>query len=174
MHGSKAESGDNAEDIPHRLTAKVAGPAIAAGAISLGLVLIGACGLGQHDVYVAPPPISADGHVATGTRAANSASPTYVVVIPPSPSWHIAAKTTPRHTSTTSPFPSHPGDTPTSDPFATTTTDPFDEQSFDTPTYTTPPTSTTDPFDEQDTTTTEVTTEPRSPHHRLPSEEGDN
>ncbi|MBY8862549.1 hypothetical protein K7711_39190 [Nocardia sp. CA2R105] len=169
MHGSKAELGDNAEDIPHRLTAKVAGPAIAAGAISLGLVLIGACGLGQHDVYVAPPPLSADGHVVTGTRAASATS--YVVVIPPSPSWHIAARTTPRPTSTTSPFPSDP-----SFPAATPTMDPFDEQSFDPPGNTTPPTSTTDPYGGDTTTTapTSVTTDPQYPHHRLPSEEGDN
>ncbi|WP_067893323.1 hypothetical protein [Nocardia vaccinii] len=172
MHGSRAESGDNAEDIPHRLTAKVAGPAIAAGAISLGLVLIGACGLGQHDVYVAPPPLSADGQVATGTRAASATS--YVVVIPPSPSWHIAAKTTPRPTSTTSPFPSYPADMPAPPVDTTTeTTDPFDEQTFDTPSYATPPTTTIDPFNES-TTTTAVTTDPQYPRHRLPSEEGDN
>ncbi|WP_067667592.1 hypothetical protein [Nocardia miyunensis] len=163
MHGSKAELGDNAEDIPHRLTAKVAGPAIAAGAISLGLVLIGACGLGHHDVYVAPPPLSTDGQVTTGTRAASATS--YVVVIPPSPSWRIAAKTTPRSTSTTSPFPTYPADTPTTEPAYTT--DPFDEQSFDPP-----PTSATAPFDED--TTTEVTTDPQYPHHRSPSEDDGN
>lgn len=150
MHGSRTESGDGAEEIPHRLTVRVAGPAIAAGAISLGLVLIGVCGLGQHDVYVAPPPLSADGQVATGTRAASATS--YVVVIPPSPSWHIAAKTTPRTTSTTPPFPPLPADAPTT-PVGTTTV-------------------TTDPF--EITTTTAVTTDPRSPRHRLPSEEGDN
>jgi hypothetical protein len=168
MHGSEADVGDDAEKIPQRLTAKVAGPAIAAAAISLGLVLIGACGLGHHDVYVAPPPINADGQVATVTRAVSATS--YAVVIPPSPSWHIAARTTPRRTSTTEPFPSYPGDTPT--------TDPFDEQSFDPPAFITPPTSSTDPYDEQsfdppsttgtdpfdDEDTTSVTTDPPSPH----------
>ncbi|KZM71490.1 hypothetical protein [Nocardia terpenica] len=79
------------------LTARVAGPAAAAGAVSLGLVVIGACGLGHRDVYVAPPPINADLQVAPSVGRGSTT--TAAVRIPPSPTWRIAAKTTPRATS---------------------------------------------------------------------------
>ena len=168
MHGSRADVGDDADDTPRRLTAAVAGPAIAAGAISLGLVLIGACGLGHHDVYVAPPPMNPDVQTATGTRAASATS--YVVVIPPSPSWRVAVNTPPRRTPTTAP--SSTGDAPY--PAATP---PYQPTYAAPPVHTPPTTSTTDPFDGYATTTSDSpapTTAPQSPPHRVPSDEGDN
>ncbi|MFI6952680.1 hypothetical protein ACIBJI_04335 [Nocardia sp. NPDC050408] len=73
--------------------AKIAGPVIAAGAVSLGLVLIGACGLGKDDTYVAPPPIKSandanDAVPAVRYGTTTSAAPK--VIIPPSPSWKVA------------------------------------------------------------------------------------
>ena len=75
--------------------AKIAGPVIAAGAVSLGLVLIGACGLGKHDTYVAPPPIKSVGDAAPVVRDGTTATAPRVV-IPPSPSWQVAPAGPPR------------------------------------------------------------------------------
>ncbi|MGV9677730.1 hypothetical protein ACWDSJ_20840 [Nocardia sp. NPDC003482] len=98
MDGSRESAGDRADDTSRRLTAKVTGPAIAAGAVSLGLVLIGSCGLGHQDIYVAPPPLNSDLQSAQpGTR---STSTTPGVLIPPSPTWRIAINTPPRRTPT--------------------------------------------------------------------------
>lgn len=77
--------------------AKIAGPVIAAGAVSLGLVLIGACGLGRHDTYVAPPPIkSANDNTVPAVRYGPSTSTAPQVIIPPSPSWQVAPPGPPR------------------------------------------------------------------------------
>ncbi|MGY4102318.1 hypothetical protein ACW2Q0_22600 [Nocardia sp. R16R-3T] len=77
--------------------AKIAGPVIAAGAISVGLVLIGACGLGEHDIYVAPPPIkSANDDTVPAVRYGISTSVAPTVFIPPSPSWQVARPGPPR------------------------------------------------------------------------------
>ncbi|WP_327149915.1 hypothetical protein [Nocardia sp. NBC_01329] len=78
---------------------KVAGPLAAAGAVSLGLVLIGACGIGQEDTYVPPPPIHSGPQAAepaqyTGDPATSVAK----VLIPPSPSWRMAPEPPPRRT----------------------------------------------------------------------------
>ncbi|MGW0047557.1 hypothetical protein [Nocardia cyriacigeorgica] len=77
--------------------AKIVGPVAAAGAVSLGLVLIGACGVGHDDTYVAPPPIrsgpNAPAPVVEGTTITASR-----VVIPPSPTWKIAPDPGPRRT----------------------------------------------------------------------------
>ncbi|MEV0109942.1 hypothetical protein AB0H42_26885 [Nocardia sp. NPDC050799] len=78
---------------------KVAGPLAAAGAVSLGLVLIGACGIGQEDTYVPPPPIRSGPQAAepagfTGEPSTGVAK----VLIPPSPSWRMAPEPPPRRT----------------------------------------------------------------------------
>ncbi|MEV6359741.1 hypothetical protein [Nocardia asteroides] len=77
--------------------AKLAGPAIAVGAVSLGLIIIGACGVGQQDVYVPPPPLAAN-LAAAPSRIADddSTSTTTRVPIPPSPTWRIAPYMSPR------------------------------------------------------------------------------
>ncbi|WP_024799904.1 hypothetical protein [Nocardia sp. BMG51109] len=94
--GSGAGAGENT---PRRLDVRVAGPALAAGAVSLGLVLIGSCGLGQHEVYVTPPPLNADLQSApTGLLTSPSGSTTAAVHIPPSPSWRVAVDPPPRRT----------------------------------------------------------------------------
>ncbi|GAA5041837.1 hypothetical protein [Nocardia callitridis] len=70
---------------------KLVGPAIAVGAISLGLIVIGSCGLGQHDTYVPPPPLKAGPYVTPAAHqepVTSSAVPS--VVIPPSPTWRVA------------------------------------------------------------------------------------
>jgi|GEM_PF-6643937 len=172
MHGRTADTGEHADDTPNRLTAKIAGPAIAAGAIALGLVIIGACGLGHHDTYVAPPPLSANLPAAAGTRAATST--TQDVYIPPSPSWRVAANTPPRRTPTAPPSSSttqYPGYT--YDPY--TTPPQYYEPNYATPAYTPPqPTTTDDPFGTDDTTTPAQPTETPYTPNRLPSEQGDN
>ncbi|WP_330228769.1 hypothetical protein OHA40_21975 [Nocardia sp. NBC_00508] len=79
---------------------KIAGPAIAAGAVSIGLVLIGACGVGKHDTYVPPPPLKAGQHAEPVVREDNTGPTTPRVVIPPSPTWRVA----PYNQSRPSPF----------------------------------------------------------------------
>ncbi|WP_067463834.1 hypothetical protein [Nocardia amamiensis] len=70
--------------------AKIAGPAIAAGAVSIGLVLIGACGVGKHDTYVPPPPLKAGQHAEPVVREDTTGPTTPQVIIPPSPTWKVA------------------------------------------------------------------------------------
>ncbi|MBF6194967.1 hypothetical protein [Nocardia implantans] len=70
--------------------AKIAGPAIAAGAVSIGLVLIGACGVGRQDTYVPPPPLKAGEYAEPVVHEDTTGSTTPKVVIPPSPTWRIA------------------------------------------------------------------------------------
>ncbi|MFB7875963.1 hypothetical protein ACFC06_11970 [Nocardia sp. NPDC056064] len=77
--------------------AKIVGPAIAVGAVSLGLIIIGACGVGQQDVYVPPPPIEAELAVAPAPVAdEQTTSTSSTISIPPSPSWRIAPQMSPR------------------------------------------------------------------------------
>ncbi|MFI6366466.1 hypothetical protein ACIBG0_27370 [Nocardia sp. NPDC050630] len=75
---------------------KIAGPVIAAGAVSLGLVLIGACGIGKHDTYVAPPPIKSANDAVPAVRYGTTTSAVAKVFIPPSPSWQVARPGPPR------------------------------------------------------------------------------
>lgn len=75
---------------------KLVGPAIAAGAVSLGLIIIGACGVGQQDVYVPPPPLNADLAAAPARIADETTSTTTRISIPPSPTWRIAPYMSPR------------------------------------------------------------------------------
>ncbi|MFJ1457739.1 hypothetical protein [Nocardia wallacei] len=80
------------DESPPRLNAKIAGPALAAGAVSLGLVLVGSCGLGQRDVYVTPPPLNAGLQSAPpgGVTTKAPGTTAQAVLIPPSPSWRVA------------------------------------------------------------------------------------
>ncbi|MBF6174564.1 hypothetical protein [Nocardia blacklockiae] len=89
---NRAGSGERGADdeTPRRLDARVAAPALAAGAVSLGLVLVGSCGLGQHDVYVTPPPLQADLQSAPTGRTTTSGTAGPGIVIPPSPTWRVA------------------------------------------------------------------------------------
>ncbi|MEV3960537.1 hypothetical protein AB0M34_06475 [Nocardia sp. NPDC050193] len=78
---------------------KVAGPLAAAGAVSLGLVLIGACGIGQEDTYVPPPPIRSGPQAAEPAGFTGEPSTSVArVLIPPSPSWRMAPEPPPRRT----------------------------------------------------------------------------
>lgn len=165
--------------------AKIVGPAIAVGAVSLGLIVIGACGVGQQDVYVPPPPLRANLAAAPSPVADETTSTTTRVPIPPSPTWRIAPYMSPRKpfslsSTETSPSEqppegestesappeaatteSRPPETTTEDhstttaPRTTTTTRPR-------PTYTTPPRTTRPTVDPEVEETTE-TTEPDLP-----------
>ncbi|NKY55420.1 hypothetical protein [Nocardia flavorosea] len=78
---------------------KVAGPLAAAGAVSLGLVFIGACGVGQEDTYVPPPPIHSGSQAVEQARYADPTATTVAqVLIPPSPTWRMAPEPPPRRT----------------------------------------------------------------------------
>ncbi|WP_280419014.1 hypothetical protein [Nocardia carnea] len=78
---------------------KVAGPLAAAGAVSLGLVFIGACGVDQEDIYVPPPPIHSGPQAVEQARYAEATATTVAqVLIPPSPSWRMAPEPPPRRT----------------------------------------------------------------------------
>lgn len=111
MTGSSRRGGTG----PHTLSAKIAGPAAAAGAIAVGLVLIGVSGLGHRDVHVAPPPLNAGLQSASGgPNAGRPGVPTatYEVYIPPSPSWQVAPSMPRTHTETSPPDPADPGALP--------------------------------------------------------------
>ncbi len=152
-----------------RMTTRVAGLALAAGAVSLGLVVIGACDVRPHDIYVAPPPLSTNLPSADGTRAPGST--TQSVYIPPTPSWHVAKITTP-HPSALPSLPSYTYNP--DDPYASMTPSsgqsaapngspsPSATQSSSAP-YTTDPFSGDDPGD---------TTTARAPYnrHRIPTQ----
>ncbi|MFI6040615.1 hypothetical protein ACIA8C_03210 [Nocardia sp. NPDC051321] len=90
---------------------KIAGPAIAAGAISVGLVLIGACGIGKQDTYVAPPPLQSDPNVAPVAHEGPSGTVPRVA-IPPSPTWQIAPYQAPHATPFTGFSTTTSGETP--------------------------------------------------------------
>ncbi|MBF6210940.1 hypothetical protein IU433_10495 [Nocardia puris] len=121
-----------------RSRARIAGPAAAVGAVSLGLVVIGSCGIGGEDVYVPPPPLPDgpaaaavvhDGATITGSR----------IVIPPSPTWQVAPEGPPRRpagfvTMTVSPDEEHQDETTRPTRPGRTTTPPAD---VDAPTTTT-------------------------------------
>ncbi|WP_406232684.1 hypothetical protein [Nocardia sp. NBC_01009] len=97
---------------------KIAGPAIAAGAVSLGLVLIGACGVGKHDTYVAPPPIKSAADAAPMREGSSVTVPK--VFIPPSPTWKVAPNAPRRDVAFTVPPTAAPGES-TTRPAGTTT-----------------------------------------------------
>ncbi|MRH91107.1 hypothetical protein GFY24_27325 [Nocardia sp. SYP-A9097] len=161
MDGSNAGADRRGATPRRRLPAPVAGAAAAVGAVSLGLVLIGACGLGGQDTYVAPPPLNADLQAAP-VVSQSGGSTTPAVVIPPSPTWRVAADQPPRHspipTVTTdpkdaSPDPEAPTTASRTTPLRPTTTSPS----------TTRPRPTTDspaPTTESTRPTTPPTTEP--------------
>jgi hypothetical protein len=92
--------------------AKFVGPAVAVGAVSLGLIIIGACGVGQQDVYVPPPPLSADLAAAPARSADEPTSTTVHIPIPPSPSWRIAPYMSPRKPFSLSSTETSPSQTP--------------------------------------------------------------
>ncbi|MEV0059539.1 hypothetical protein [Nocardia sp. NPDC050718] len=91
---------------------KLVGPAIAVGAVSLGLIIIGACGVGQQDVYVPPPPLNADLAAAPARIAEETTSTTTRISIPPSPSWRIAPYMSPRKPFSLSSTETSPSETP--------------------------------------------------------------
>ncbi|MFD6399595.1 hypothetical protein [Nocardia sp. NPDC060249] len=92
--------------------AKFVGPAVAVGAVSLGLIIIGACGVGQQDVYVPAPPLSADLAAAPARPADEPTSTTVHIPIPPSPSWRIAPYMSPRKPFSLSSTETSPSETP--------------------------------------------------------------
>ncbi|MFE7799936.1 hypothetical protein [Nocardia sp. NPDC057440] len=98
---------------------KIAGPAIAAGAVSLGLVLIGACGVGKHDTYVPPPPIKSAADAAPTMREGSSVT-VPKVFIPPSPTWKVAPNAPRRDVAFTVPPTAGPGESTTRAPRTTT------------------------------------------------------
>ncbi|WP_107659045.1 hypothetical protein [Nocardia suismassiliense] len=123
---------------------KIAGPAIAAGAISVGLVLIGACGIGKQDTYVAPPPLQSDPNVAPVVHSGTSVT-VPKVSIPPSPTWRIAPYQAPQATPFTG--------------FATTTSgEPAPEESHGIPPHETPSEDTRPPATTTEAPTTEAPT----------------
>ncbi|MTE12822.1 hypothetical protein [Nocardia aurantiaca] len=91
MDGSNAGADERAVTPLRHLPKPVAGAAAAVGAVSAGLILLGACGIGHDDTYVAPPPISADLQAAPSTSTKSGSSTTPGVIIPPSPTWRVAA-----------------------------------------------------------------------------------
>ncbi|MEV4154607.1 hypothetical protein AB0J48_16425 [Nocardia salmonicida] len=93
--------------------AKLVGPAVAVGAVSLGLIIIGACGVGQQDVYVPAPPLSADLAAAPARVADEPTSTTVHISIPPSPTWRIAPYMSPRKPFSLSSTETSPSETPT-------------------------------------------------------------
>ncbi|WP_067817353.1 hypothetical protein [Nocardia inohanensis] len=160
MDGSNAGA-DARDELPsRRLPKPVAYAAVGVGAVSAGLILIGACGLGNQDVYVAPPPMNAELQAAETVSA--SGTTTQAIVIPPSPSWRVAADQPPRRPRTTV----SETDSPDADPSADTTsrTTPSRPTTSRTtrprPTTTEPAPPTTDPI--RTTTTEAPPTEPAS------------
>jgi hypothetical protein len=139
--------------------AKIAGPVIAAGAVSLGLVLIGACGVGKHDTYVAPPPIKSAAEVDAPVRESTGQT-VPKVLIPPSPSWQVAPDRPPRAAGFTVPPLSTPGET-TSRPGRTTTLNNSTTPLPPPP----PPIVTTEPDEPATTTWTSPSTTAGSPYH---------
>ncbi|MFD3506279.1 hypothetical protein [Nocardia sp. NPDC058666] len=96
--------------------AKFVGPAVAVGAVSLGLIIIGACGVGQQDVYVPAPPLSADLAAAPARVADEPTSTTVQIQIPPSPTWRVAPYMSPRKPFSLSSTETSPSVTPEGEP----------------------------------------------------------
>ncbi|WP_225724993.1 MULTISPECIES: hypothetical protein [unclassified Nocardia] len=129
--------------------ARIIGPAIAVGAVSAGLILIGACGVGSHDTYVPPPPLKNGPAMAAAQVHSDASSTAPKVIIPPSPSWQMAPNAPrlnagftvpPSSTSTeTTPQPGQPTDSDDS----TTTTPARPTTTSDEPLSTTRPHPTT-------------------------------
>ncbi|GAB3209083.1 hypothetical protein [Nocardia tengchongensis] len=91
MDGSNAGADDRAVTPLRHLPKPVVGAAGAVGVVSAGLILLGACGLGHSDTYVAPPPLNADLQAAPASSTKAGVSATPAIVIPPSPTWRVAA-----------------------------------------------------------------------------------
>lgn len=147
---------------------KLVGPGIAVGAVSLGLIVIGSCGIGGDDTYVPPPPLDSR-PAAVAIPQEDGAGITVVpVIIPPSPSWQVAPAGPPRKPAG----------------YRTMTTTPEDEPTAATPSHTTPG-ATDEPVDEPDeptevdepTTTwrtlSRTTTPPEPPEQPAETEETD-
>ncbi|MEU6583181.1 hypothetical protein [Nocardia sp. NPDC046763] len=122
MDGSNAGADERGLTPLRHLPKPVAGAAAAVGVVSAGLILLGACGIGHNDIYVAPPPLNADLQAAPVTSTNSSASTTPAIVIPPSPTWRVAADQPSRHApiSTITGAP----DDPAADPNASTRSTP--------------------------------------------------
>ncbi|MEV6278278.1 hypothetical protein [Nocardia sp. NPDC051832] len=132
--------------------AKITGPAIAAGAVSVGLVLIGACGVGKNDTYVPPPPLKSGPSAAMAVQNGTSVT-AQKVVIPPSPTWQVAPAGPPRRPAGYTPM-TTPPDSEIDIPGETETT---------TRPRSTPPTRSTDPEEPTTTRTRPRTTEREEP-----------
>ncbi|GAA5087950.1 hypothetical protein [Nocardia iowensis] len=132
---------------------KIAGPAIAAGAVSLGLVLIGACGLDKQDTYVAPPPLQSDPYVAPAAHQEPSGT-VPKVSIPPSPTWQIAPYQAPHATPFTGFSTTTSGEPPAAEPHGSL---PHENPSEDER----PQATTTESTTPTDSPTTRPTTRPR-------------
>ncbi|UGT64156.1 hypothetical protein [Nocardia asteroides] len=141
--------------------ARIAGPAVAAGAVSVGLVLIGMFGIEREDTYVAPPPLKSDPYAGAPMRddGGETGSGVPRITIPPSPSWQIAPAGPPRRPA---------GYTLVVDPSA----DPSDDPSA-TESATRTRTPTTRPREAEPTTTRTrtLTLEPSTPAGEEPSSE---
>ncbi|MEU0499933.1 hypothetical protein [Nocardia sp. NPDC005998] len=143
-----------------RSRAKIAGPAIAVGAVSLGLVLIGACGLGKHDTYVAPPPIRSANDAAPVVRAGTT-SAVPKVHIPPSPSWQVAPPGPPRKPAGFTDPSTSPELTPrSSTPFTVPGSPPIATTEFDSTPGATQRPAVVEPTEEPSTTTRRPATAP--------------
>ncbi|MGW4241960.1 hypothetical protein [Nocardia sp. NPDC004722] len=157
MDGSNARADERTVTPLRHLPKPVVGAAAAVGAVSAGLILLGACGIGHNDTYVAPPPINADLQAAPETSSKSTASTTPAVVIPPSPSWRVAAdmpsRRAPISTITATP------DDPAADPSSSTRTTPSRPTTTPRTTTETPRTTTEPPV-----TTPPETTAPTTDH----------
>ncbi|WP_109528436.1 MULTISPECIES: hypothetical protein [Nocardia] len=141
--------------------AKIAGPAIAVGAVSLGLVLIGACGVGHHDIYVPPPPLELGPAAAVATMRDGSTVTVPKVIIPPSPTWQMAPAGPPRRPAGyTPPSSTSPGSEPDS---ATESPESSTRPGRTSPTRTTTPPATHGSDTEETPTTTRTRTQTADP-----------
>ncbi|MFE3193370.1 hypothetical protein ACFXHA_30505 [Nocardia sp. NPDC059240] len=155
MDGSNAGADERTVTPLRHLPKPVVGAAAAVGVVSACLILLGACGIGHNDTYVAPPPINADLQAAPETSSKSTATPTPAVVIPPSPSWRVAAdmpsRRAPISTITATP------DDPAADPSSSSRTTPSR------------PTTTTRPTTESPRPTTESPAATTAPETTVPS-----
>ncbi len=67
----------------------IAGPAAAATAISVGLLVVVACGDGTND-HVVPPPLKSG--LSSAASAVSGSSTFPKVTVPPSPTWRVATE----------------------------------------------------------------------------------